>query len=239
MKPSICVLGAATQIMKITVKELPLDGEEITAEKFHISNGGKVVKPRCPWYVYFIKGINQAIAASRLGAYVRFAGQIGEDQAGRNFINGRTRPCYLLLLFGLELKKEQINTLHITKFETHTGTSIRIRNKAKKSGIQRIEAAGANAKYNPKYERLSVDYEEGIGMAGLLLLSPETPSEINLLAAKYARNELSIPAAFDIIDSSYRVEQDLLYEIDFLFLRESELTRWYLKSGFCLRDGAA
>ena len=66
--PRVLVVGSANMDFTVAVPRLPAEGETITGGRFYTSHGGK--------------GANQAVAARRLGAEVRFVGCVGEDGPG-------------------------------------------------------------------------------------------------------------------------------------------------------------
>jgi ribokinase len=67
--PSICVVGSINLDLVATVPRLPRPGETLTGAVLEHVPGGK--------------GANQAVAAARLGADVRFVGAVGDDDFGR------------------------------------------------------------------------------------------------------------------------------------------------------------
>ncbi|MFQ5897566.1 MAG: ribokinase [Candidatus Methylomirabilia bacterium] len=66
--PRVVVIGSANIDFTVAVPRLPGVGETISGGTFHVSHGGK--------------GANQAVAARRLGAEVRFVGCLGKDPNG-------------------------------------------------------------------------------------------------------------------------------------------------------------
>jgi ribokinase len=64
----VLVIGSANMDFSVAVPRLPSEGETITGGRFYMSHGGK--------------GANQAVAARRLGAEVRFVGCVGQDPQG-------------------------------------------------------------------------------------------------------------------------------------------------------------
>lgn len=66
MPPELTVLGSINLDLVARVRELPRVGETLTAQAYERIPGGK--------------GANQAVAASRLGARVRFVGAVGRDE---------------------------------------------------------------------------------------------------------------------------------------------------------------
>jgi ribokinase len=65
LPPSVCVVGSANLDLVATVPRLPRPGETLTGAQLDRVPGGK--------------GANQAVAAARLGADVRFVGAVGRD----------------------------------------------------------------------------------------------------------------------------------------------------------------
>ncbi len=73
-KPCILVAGSINMDLTLYAAQLPLPGENIIAETYHYSAGGK--------------GANQAAAAALLGADAYFSGKVGEDDNGRRLEAG-------------------------------------------------------------------------------------------------------------------------------------------------------
>jgi ribokinase len=67
-RPTVAVLGSLNMDISVSVGHLPRPGETILGDGAVIAPGGK--------------GANQAVAAARLGAEVRMAGCIGDDEFG-------------------------------------------------------------------------------------------------------------------------------------------------------------
>jgi len=68
-RPSLVVVGSANVDLMLTVPHLPRPGETVAGDQFASAPGGK--------------GANQAVAAARLGADVRFGACVGDDAFGR------------------------------------------------------------------------------------------------------------------------------------------------------------
>ena len=66
--PRLLVLGGINMGLIAKSSRLPLEGETVRGDEFHMSSGGK--------------GATQAVAASRLGAKVKMFGRIGDDLFG-------------------------------------------------------------------------------------------------------------------------------------------------------------
>lgn len=67
--PRILVVGSANVDFTVAAPRLPAPGETVSGGTLLVSHGGK--------------GANQAVAARRLGAEVRFVGCVGDDAPGR------------------------------------------------------------------------------------------------------------------------------------------------------------
>lgn len=70
---NILVIGSSNTDMVVRVGGLPLPGETVLGDQFQIFAGGK--------------GANQAVAAQRAGATVRFLGAVGNDDFGKAAID--------------------------------------------------------------------------------------------------------------------------------------------------------
>src|SRR6478752_4456895 len=68
MPGSVLVIGSINADLVVTLDRLPEPGETVTGGRFARHGGGK--------------GANQAVAAARAGARVRFAGAVGDDDVG-------------------------------------------------------------------------------------------------------------------------------------------------------------
>src|SRR5260370_32574407 len=67
--PRVLVVGSANVDFTVAAARLPRPGETVTGGTLLVNHGGK--------------GANQAVAARRLGAEVRFIGCVGDDASGR------------------------------------------------------------------------------------------------------------------------------------------------------------
>jgi ribokinase len=76
-RPSLTVVGSANLDLTAHVSRLPRPGETVTDARFARAPGGK--------------GANQAVAAARLGADVRFLGAVGEDTFAEAALEGLRR----------------------------------------------------------------------------------------------------------------------------------------------------
>ena len=71
-RPQVLVVGSVNVDLVVRVARLPGPGETVTGGTFERHGGGK--------------GANQAVAAARLGAWVRLVGAVGEDDLGSDSI---------------------------------------------------------------------------------------------------------------------------------------------------------
>jgi ribokinase len=71
-RPKITVLGSLNMDISVTVPRLPAPGATVLGSAARFTPGGK--------------GANQAVAAARLGAEVRMAGCVGDDDLGRRLL---------------------------------------------------------------------------------------------------------------------------------------------------------
>jgi ribokinase len=74
MKPRITVVGSINMDLVFRTPRMPAVGETITGSEFRQVAGGK--------------GANQAVAAARQGAEVRFVGAVGSDSFGHSAMRG-------------------------------------------------------------------------------------------------------------------------------------------------------
>jgi ribokinase len=82
LPPELTVVGSANLDLVVRVERLPRPGETLTDAEFLTAPGGK--------------GANQAVAAARLGARVRFVGAVGTDAFGSEALTGlRDAGCEL------------------------------------------------------------------------------------------------------------------------------------------------
>ncbi len=87
MPPSITVVGSINLDLVARIHHLPRPGETLTGAKLTYVPGGK--------------GANQAVAAARLGAQVRFVGAVGDDEFGRLAVRDLRRA-------GVDLSRTQV-----------------------------------------------------------------------------------------------------------------------------------
>jgi ribokinase len=144
--PQITVVGSANIDLVARCPRLPRPGETVTDASLERVPGGK--------------GANQAVAAARLGARVRFVGQIGRDD---------------LVLRSME--REGVDTSGVVRDDGESGVAVILVDAAGENVI--VVAPGANRRLAPS----DVD----VGEADAVMCQLEIPSEAVAAAAAGAR----------------------------------------------------
>ena len=120
MKGKLLVIGSSNTDLVINTRDFPKPGETILGDSFLMNPGGK--------------GANQAVAASRLGAEVRFVTKLGNDVFGKAALEG--------------FKKENLDTRFILETDNFpSGVASIIVNGQGENQI--IVASGANMDLKP------------------------------------------------------------------------------------------
>jgi ribokinase len=156
--PRIAVVGSINLDLVATVERLPRPGETLTDATLARVPGGK--------------GANQAVAAARLGADVRFVGCVGDDDFGR------------LARRGLEEAGVDLSGLRVVAGE-QTGIAFIV--VCREGQNQIVVVPGANRELVPE------DY--GIGDADTVLCQLEVPGDAVAAAAEQARGLFCLNAA--------------------------------------------
>jgi len=128
--PRITVVGSANLDLVAFTERLPRPGETLAANDFERVPGGK--------------GANQAVAAARLGADVRFVGCVGDDEHGR------------LALAGLEEAGVDLGGLR--RVDEPTGIAMIVVDGSADNQI--VVVPGANAKLRP--DDVSTEGADGV-----------------------------------------------------------------------------
>jgi ribokinase len=156
--PRIAVVGSINLDLVATVERLPRPGETLTDAGLARVPGGK--------------GANQAVAAARLGADVRFVGCVGDDELGK------------LARRGLEEAGVDLSGLRVVRGE-QTGIALIL--VARDGENQIVVAPGANRELVPD------DYE--VADADAVLCQLEVPLDAVSAAAEQARGMFCLNAA--------------------------------------------
>jgi ribokinase len=152
------VVGSINLDLVVTVERLPRAGETLTDASLAQVSGGK--------------GANQAVAAARLGADVRFVGCVGDDDFGR------------LARRGLEEAEVDLSGLRVARGE-QTGIAVIL--VARDGENQIVVVPGANRELVPE------DY--GVGEADAVLCQLEVPVDAVAAAAEQTRGMFCLNAA--------------------------------------------
>jgi ribokinase len=151
----VLVIGSANVDLAVTVERLPAPGETVSEGTLLVNHGGK--------------GANQAVAARRLGADVRFIGCVGQDAGGQDVVSG--------------LQAEGIGVDGVTTSPAAaTGTALIV---VDARGANQIAVApGANRQLAPAdVERRRQDFE----WADVVVCQLEIPLESAIRALEVAR----------------------------------------------------
>jgi ribokinase len=144
--PRITVVGSANIDHVARCERIPRPGETVTDAVFERVPGGK--------------GANQAVAAARLGAQVRFIGRIGRDD---------------LVLRSLE--RDGVDTSAVARDDGETGVALILVDASGENVI--VVAPGANRRLAPE--------DVQVGEADAVICQLEIPLEVVAAAAAQAR----------------------------------------------------
>lgn len=183
MTAQVVVVGSLNDDLVVSVQRLPLPGETVLADGMHHHPGGK--------------GLNQAVAAARMGASVRLVGAVGDDDAG-------ARLRQLLDVEGIE---DGLRTVD----GSPTGTALI---EVDAHGENRIVVVpGANA-------RLDVTDVPATGSPAVVIAQAEIPLDCVRAAMQWAR----AAGAVSILNPSpaRAIPDDVLAAVDLLVVNEHE-----------------
>ncbi|MBC3934712.1 ribokinase [Undibacterium rugosum] len=188
MKPQICVVGSVNMDLVFRTPRMPAVGETLHGHEFRQIPGGK--------------GANQAVAAARQGADVRFIGAVGDDGFG-DFSQQ-------------SLSSDGITLTHLSRIPgVATGVAgILVEDNGSNSIVL---AAGANASLTPAHIDAAAS---DIRNAQILLCQLETPLDTvtHAIATAHAAGVKVIlnPAPAQDLSPA------LLAQVDYLILNETE-----------------
>ena len=186
---TVFVVGSLNIDQNIRVRSLPRPGETVRGSDATYSPGGK--------------GGNQAIAAARAGAPVKFTGAVGDDAHGRRILE--------------VLSEANIDAGHVRVSGTAaTGTAVIAVDDEGENQI--IVSPGANSGLT------AADVEAGLAavQAGdVLVLQLEIPAALVRQAARTAKSR----GAFVILNAAPAPRQieGLFYDVDLLVVNEQEI----------------
>jgi ribokinase len=149
MPGAVVVVGSINVDLVVTLEHLPAPGETVIGGRFARHGGGK--------------GANQAVAAARAGAVVRFVGAVGDDDFGAEAV--------------AELAREGIDVGAIARLQDEaTGVALIAVDREGRNQI--AVASGANARVDAA--------TAGIEAADVCLLGFEVPDAAVVAAARTA-----------------------------------------------------
>lgn len=184
----IIVLGSSNTDMIVKVPRIPAPGETILGGKFVQAAGGK--------------GANQAVAAARSGGEVTFIANTGDDNFGKEAIQG--------------FKKEGINTNNIfVDEESPSGVALIFVAEDGENSI--AVASGANGTLTPSQIR---EVKDVILAGDILLTQLETPIETVTEAIRIA-SENNVKVILNPAPAQ-ELSDELLKQIDILTPNQSE-----------------
>jgi ribokinase len=146
---SLAVVGSANLDLVARTERLPRPGETVTGATFAQIPGGK--------------GANQAVAAARLGADVRFVGCVGEDDLARPVLDA--------------MRADGVDLAGVTADDAATGVALIVVDGKGENTI--VVAPGANALLRPE--------NVAVGDADAVVCQLEIPLEAVAEAARQAR----------------------------------------------------
>lgn len=184
---TIYVLGSLNSDLAISTNKFPVEGETVNGQGFKVGCGGK--------------GLNQAIAAAKLGGKVKFCGAIGKDQFGKDMKNW--------------LKINKVNTFRVKSVsEVSSGVAVIILNN---SNNRIVLDLGANLKISVK----DVDSFLARARKGDIFVAQ---LENNISAISYAlkiAKEKGMITVLNPAPANIEIKQALNY-VDYLIPNETE-----------------
>lgn len=186
---SIAVIGSNNVDLITYIDRMPTEGETLEAPEFEIGCGGK--------------GANQAVAAARLGAEVRFVGAVGDDMFGPNTLRNFER-----------------NGIDTTAVRTVPGASGVAPIFVDPSAHNRILIVkGANNAITPE---VVVESRDHIADCSLIVLQLEIPLDA-VYAAIDLGHELGIPVLLNPAPASRDLRFAQVEKCTYFMPNESEL----------------
>jgi ribokinase len=201
---SLAVVGSANLDLVARTKTLPRPGETVTGASFARIPGGK--------------GANQAVAAARLGAEVRFVGAVGRDDFARQALEA---------MHGDGVRAD------VVELDASTGIALIVVDDTGENTI--VVAPGANAELRPGH----VD----VGEVDAVLCQLEIPLDTVAEAARQARFLCLNAAPARTLPAELLARVDLLvvnrYELETLGAQEGFVALTLGAEGAVLLEGGA
>jgi ribokinase len=189
MSHRVLVVGSANIDYSVCVEEFPTPGETRLGESLHVRPGGK--------------GLNQAVAAARLGADVYFVGSVGNDADGQLLV--RT------------LQNEGVDTTHLA-IDDHERTGHASIYVVPSGQNSIVVAPGANSSVEPAAATAAI---RASGRRGdLVVVQAEIPADVLPTTVRTAR-ECGLRAVVNLAPYR-RLSAQLLEPADPLVVNEVE-----------------
>jgi ribokinase len=182
----IVVLGSLNIDLVAQMDRVPAPGETITGSRLERHAGGK--------------GLNQAVAAARLGADVVMLGSVGMDSAAQMLLT--------------TLTDNGVRIGDVRRSETQTGSALVL---LEASGENRIIVIGGA---NASIQELPQGWRRIIEGAGLLVMQLEVPLELVVAAARCAR-QAGVPVMLNP-SPARPLPNGLLADVTVLVVNETE-----------------
>jgi len=199
----VLVVGSANVDFTVAATRLPRVGETVSGGALLVNHGGK--------------GANQAVAARRLGAEVRFVGCVGDDASGRD------------ILGALRAEGIGVDGVMVTA-EAATGTALIVVDGEGRNQI--VVAPGANWRLSAEHVRARAD---DFAWAQVVMCQLETPLETLSVALAEARQR-GLVSVLNPAPVREGISDDVWRLVDYLTPNEGEAERL---SGFAVRDAAS
>lgn len=178
--PSVTVVGSVNLDLVAFCERLPRPGETLTASEFERVPGGK--------------GANQAVAAARLGADVRFIGCVGDDEHGRLAVAGLDEAG--VDLSGLRVVDEPTGIALIAVSEAGDNQIVVVPGANRRLRARDVRAGGADAvlaQLEIPLEAVAAAVEQATGLTALNAApAREVPAEV------LARCDLIVANSFEL-----------------------------------------
>ncbi|HLS00058.1 MAG TPA: ribokinase [Mycolicibacillus parakoreensis] len=188
----VCVVGSLNLDTVLSVRRLPAPGETVLATAARHTPGGK--------------GGNQAVAAARAGARVRFVGAVGDDAAGP--------------LLRAHLRDHDVDVAALTTTAGPSGTAVVLVEATGQNAI--VVAPGANERVVP-----TAAMGAAVADCTVLLMQLETPVATAVAAAEQARaSGAAVILNASPLDGGSDGLAELADHVDVVVVNETEADRW-------------
>ena len=188
----VLVVGSANVDFTVAASRLPGVGETVSGGTLLVNHGGK--------------GANQAVAARRLGAEVRFVACVGDDASGRD------------IRAALQAEGVGVDGMIVTR-EAATGTALIVVDQQGRNQI--VVAPGANWRLSAEHVRSRA---EDFAWAQVVLCQLETPLDTLDVALGEARRR-GLVTVLNPAPVRDGISDDVWRRVDYLTPNEGEAAR--------------